>query len=373
MTAAPLAMKRCVLVGAGHAHVEVLRAFAERPSTDVHLSVVSPYSHVPYSGMAPGYIAGKYEFNEVTIDVAALARKAGAELVAARATALDRAARLVRCDNGAVLSYDVASLDVGGRGRQPLALGPAPPTILPVKPVEPFIAALDAVLGDVHGADIAIVGAGFSGVELAAAIQGRGARVSLITGSSGLAPRGSSAARVVMARRLKARGVLLIEGARAVGAEYGAVILADGRRVAARAVILTIGVGPPAFIEALDLPKDAHGFLALSATLQSQADARIFAAGDCAGVNYPGTDTPIAKAGVYAVRQGPILARNIRAALEGRPLRPYRPQRNFLAILTFWPDGAIALRNGFALDGAWVDRWKTSIDKKFMAKYSASE
>lgn len=373
MTAAPANGRRsCVLIGAGHAHVEVLRDFGERPPADVALTVVSPYVRVPYSGMAPGYIAGKYRFDEATIDAEALARKAGATLIASRAVSIDREARLVHCENGATAPYDIASIDIGGRGRQPLAVGPDAPMLLPVKPVEPFIAALDALLADAKDAEIALVGAGFSGIELAAAIAGRGARATLITGESGIAPRAPSVARRAVAKRLARRGVRLIEGARAVAAERGAVVLADGRRVAARAVILTIGVGPPAFIEGLDLPKDAHGFLALAATLQSQGDARIFAAGDSAGITYPGTDELVQKAGVFAVRQGPVLARNLRAALEGASLAPYHPQKDFLAILTFWPDGAVALRNGLAVEGRWVDRWKTSIDKKFMAKYSVS-
>ena len=114
-----------------------------------------------------------------------------------------------------------------------------------------------------------------------------------------------------------------------------------------------------------DRPCDDQGFLRVNDTLQSPADARVFAAGDCAA--FPG-DLP--KAGVYAVRQAKILVRNLAAAAQGQPLEPYRPQRRFLSLLSAGGRDAVGSRGGGpALAGGWVWRWKDRLDRDFMDKF----
>jgi len=53
-------MKRLVLIGGGHSHVEVLRRFGRNPAAGTELTLVSPNPDAPYSGMLPGWIAGHY-------------------------------------------------------------------------------------------------------------------------------------------------------------------------------------------------------------------------------------------------------------------------------------------------------------------------
>jgi selenide,water dikinase len=110
---------------------------------------------------------------------------------------------------------------------------------------------------------------------------------------------------------------------------------------------------------------DAQGFLAVTDTLQSVADERVFGAGDIATqLNHPRP-----KAGVYAVRQGPVLAHNLRAALLGKPLRQHRPQQRFLSLVSLGDRQATAERGPFSASGRWLWRWKDSIDRKFMARF----
>jgi selenide, water dikinase len=99
-------------------------------------------------------------------------------------------------------------------------------------------------------------------------------------------------------------------------------------------------------------------------------DDSIFAAGDCATM----TDDPRPRAGVFAVRQGPVLARNLMAAALGKPLETYRPQGDFLTILRSGKGRAIAGRGRFlALEGRWVWRWKDRIDRNFMALFQVAD
>ena len=92
----------------------------------------------------------------------------------------------------------------------------------------------------------------------------------------------------------------------------------------------------------------------------------IFATGDCASLV---TDPRLPKAGVYAVRQGPVLAHNLKAHAAGRPLRAYRPQRDFLSLLNLGDGRAIAVKWGFSAEGGWAWRLKDAIDRRFVRRY----
>jgi len=88
-------MKRLVLLGGGHSHVEVLRRFGSEPVTDVELVLVSPYPDSPYSGMLPGWIAGHYTRDECHIDLARLTRFANCRFVRSACNGINPEARLV--------------------------------------------------------------------------------------------------------------------------------------------------------------------------------------------------------------------------------------------------------------------------------------
>jgi len=99
--------------------------------------------------------------------------------------------------------------------------------------------------------------------------------------------------------------------------------------------------------------------------LQSTSHPQVFGAGDCV------TDTkrPRAKAGVFAVRAAPLLAANLRAALQGAPLKPFAPPRNYLALVSAGERRAVGIWNGFSFQGRWAWRWKDRIDRRFVARY----
>jgi len=86
-----------VLVGGGHAHVHVLKSFGMRPMPSVRVTLISRDVETPYSGMLPGYVAGRYAFSECHIDLGRLARFAGARLIRDEAIGLDRVGHFVLC------------------------------------------------------------------------------------------------------------------------------------------------------------------------------------------------------------------------------------------------------------------------------------
>ncbi|MCA9511631.1 MAG: FAD-dependent oxidoreductase, partial [Myxococcales bacterium] len=131
-------------------------------------------------------------------------------------------------------------------------------------------------------------------------------------------------------------------------------------------VVWATGAAAHPFVAESALPAaalDERGFARIGATLEVAGCDGLFAVGDCASL--PGT----AKAGVYAVRQGPVLADNLRAAHRGEPLARYAPQRDFLRLLNLGDGTAIAAKWGLAARGALAMRLKDRIDRGFMRRY----
>jgi selenide,water dikinase len=364
-------LRRLVLVGGGHSHVEVLQRFARAPWPGVRLTLVSPARHMPYSGMLPGLIAGLYRFEDAHIDLAPLARRAGAEFIEAEAESLETGRRLLVLSNGRGVPYDALSLNTGSRpelGRIPGARRHG----IPVKPVERFLRAWEALRERARsqGLRIAVVGAGAAGVEVVLAMQyaleGRG-EFFLVSDTPAILPAHSARARRLLERILRERGIRVQTGRAVEAAVPGELRLAGGGAIAAEAVIWTVGAAPPPWLARSGLATDPRGFVAVDEYLRSLSHPEVFAAGDSATL----LASPSPKSGVYAVRQGPLLAANLARALAGKPLAPFRPQRRALALISAGGRYAVASYGPLALGGRWVWHWKDWIDRRFMRRYAA--
>lgn len=363
-------MKRLVLAGGGHAHVEVLRRLALAPEAGVETVLVSPVDHAGYSGMLPGYIAGRYRYNECHIDLRRLAAWAGCRFESRPAAALECSQREIRFADGATLPYDLLSIDIGS---QPPAAPGVAEHALPVKPLPRFIAGIDKIAAMQDGPRIAVVGGGAAGVEvclaLRARLSGTSPRLLLLTSDDDILPGHNRMARALVNRRLRQFGVGLRAGTRVCAVSAEGLTLDQGEVIGAEAVIWATGAAPPPSLRSSGLATDAAGFVEVNRFLQSVSHAEVFAAGDAASM----AGEPRPKSGVYAVRQGPPLAMNLVNALRGHPLVAYRPQKRTLALIATGDGTAVLSWGVFALQGEWVWRWKDRIDRKFMAKYRAPD
>jgi pyridine nucleotide-disulfide oxidoreductase family protein len=361
-------LKRLVLLGAGHAHVHVLHALAQQALAAAHVTLVSPYPRQIYSGMVPGLVAGHYAVDDCAISLAPLVQRARVDFVEAQALAVDATARTVTLSNGAALGYDVLSLDTG-----PLmdrdAIAGAREHGLFLRPIEAFVRLWVALLAlaQQRGLCVVVVGGGAAGVEVAMALQhrlGALAHVSLVTGGTPPLPMHPPRAQALALRSLRRMGIAVFEDT-CVEITASHVHLGCGARLACDAPVLAIGTSAPRWLADSGLERDARGFIATGATLQSGSHPEVFAAGDVASR----TDAPHHKSGVYAVRAGPPLALNLRRFVAGGALEPYRPQRRSLNLLACGGRRAIASWGDFALQGRWVWRWKDRIDRAFVARY----
>jgi selenide,water dikinase len=365
--------KDLVLVGGGHAHVHVLKSFGMRPIEGVRVTLIAREVETPYSGMLPGYVAGRYTFAACHIDLGRLARFAGARLIHDEAVGIDRSARHILTRGHPPIRYDIVSLDIGSAPRSAEVPGAAEYTV-PVKPIAHFAARWEALLARAAATGsprLAVVGGGAGGVELALAAHhrlrllcGAAPEVTLVTGGP-LLPSHNRHVRARFERLFARRSIALATQTRIVRVEPGMLIGADGRRIAFDEALWVTDAGAAAWLSDTGLPLTEDGFIAIDETLRSPADPLVFAAGDVATM----PAHPREKAGVYAVRQGPPLAENLRRALAGRNLRHAAPQRRGLALIGDGEGSAIASRGPLAAEGRWLWRLKDWIDRRWMRRY----
>ena len=360
-------VKDLVLIGGGHAHALVLRMWAMQPLAGVRVTVINPGPVAPYTGMLPGHIAGHYSRDEIMIDLVRLARFAGARVILDRVIGLDRNTRQVILQNRPPLSYDVASLDIGIGSDLPQVAGYDAHGIA-AKPLGDYAERWASfVARDLPSPQVVVIGAGVGGVELALAsayrLGGRG-KVTLVQRGASALPLIGRGARKVLLQHLAQAGVALITGAEPVAIEADAVLLKDGRRLASDFTLAVAGGRAQDWLAQIGVDTH-HGFVTVGPTLQS-SDPAIFAAGDCAHLGF----APRPKAGVYAVREAPVLLANLRAALSGGRMRRYAPQRDYLKLISTGGRGAVADKWGLPLDGGWLWQWKDRIDRTFMQKFA---
>jgi selenide, water dikinase len=369
-------LKRLLLLGGGHSHVEVLRQLGVRPVTGVDITLVSPVRLAPYSGMLPGLIAGHYKHHECHIDLERLARFAGARFLRTLSREVDPARREVVLAEGVMIRYDVLSIDVGSTSAIAGVQGAAENAVA-ARPVETLLQAWNALI-ERAGANglglLAVVGGGAAAVELVLAMQYRLAqlfernsvRFVLVTDTDRLLIGHNPKVHSAFKHILSERQIEMHFASRIARVEPNVLVTVTGQRIAADAIVWATGPGPSPRLSETGLALDAAGFIAVNEHLQSISSPAVFAAGDCAtigGYAYP-------KSGVYAVRQGPPLAANLRRSLAGAPLVAYRPQRRALALISTGDKYAVASYGPLTFESAWVWRWKDYIDRRFMAKYN---
>jgi selenide,water dikinase len=358
-----------VLVGGGHTHALILRMWAMKPLPGARLTLINPGPVAPYTGMLPGLIAGHYRRDEIMIDLIRLARFAGARVVLDRAIGLDTAARHVILQDRPPLAYDVVSLDVGIGSDLPEVPGFTGHAVA-ARPLDDYAAAWQVfVARRLAYPRVVIIGGGIGGVELALAtahrLRAEGAKpvVTLVERNAAVLPGIGAGARLGLIGQLQTAGVQVICGEAPLRFGADQVALSNGQVLGCDFALSASGGRPQGWLAETGLALD-QGFVAVGPTLQT-SDPMVFAAGDCAHMVH----APRPKAGVFAVRQAPVLFHNLRAALSGDRLRRYRPQRDYLKLISTGGKSAVADKFALRAGGPWLWWLKDRIDRKFMAMF----
>ena len=354
-----------VLIGGGHTHALVLRMWGMNPLPGVRVTVVNPGPTAPYSGMLPGFVAGHYSRDDLDIDLVRLARFAGARLIVGAADGIDRIAKTVSVPGRPPIAYDVLSVDVGITSDMPQLPGFTDHAV-PAKPLGKFASCWESYRSTAQHPQIAIIGGGVAGAELAMAmahaLRDRSPKVTLLDRGTVLSALGDTA-RDKMRGALETQGVKIVENAEVVEVIQDGVLLADGQRIPSDFTIGAAGAKAHDWIAGTDL--DLHdGYITVGPDLRSN-DPDIFAVGDCAHLGFD----PRPKAGVYAVRQAPVLFENLRAVLSGGKQTTYKPQKDYLKLISLGAKSALAEKFGTVMQGPLLWQLKDHIDRKFMRQF----
>ncbi|MEM7456497.1 MAG: selenide, water dikinase SelD, partial [Planctomycetota bacterium] len=319
---------------------------------------------------------------EMEIDLVRLANSAGARLILDEVVSLDPANQQLIFKNRPPLRYDALSIGIGSRPSFNGVNVSDDANLLAVKPMQTFLTRLREKLAALESRDkprkILVVGGGLGSIEIAFCMKHRlksdpdwtgpiqgNAEVELITGSERIGAGLLKGTQDRVAKQLSQRGIALHTGRRVASIDAQGLVMTDGSRIDGDLVIWVTSAVPPALVENLNLETDEAGFISTRPTLQSLTSERVFSVGDTGTM----IDSPTAKAGVFAVRQGPVLWENIQRLLDGRSLEPYVPQRGFLKLINTGDDRAVAEYAGRSFYGGWCWKLKDRIDVKFMKMY----
>ena len=359
-----------VFLGGGHAQIAAIKSFAMNPVPGLRLTIVTANIRTPYSGMLPAYVEGVWDDDDLHIDLAHLAQFSGARLIVAPCSGIDADGHKLLFDDRPPLHFDILSINIGGQPDLGAIEGAAD-HVIPVKPIAEFQKAFDDLLAAGLPKRLAVIGGGAAGCELALALNkrwrdhGASPEMTLYSRSTRLMPQMAPRASHLMFAALLDSGIKIQLGRAIEKIDAGQIRFSDSTSETFDACFLVSAVRPPRWLSTTSLALDDSGFIAVHPTLQSKSHANIFAAGDVATIS----GSPRPRAGVFAVRAGPVLAKNLRKYLHGHALKRWSAQRRYLAIIGTADNGAIASWGQFGVKADGLLALKYWIDRRFMAKY----
>ena len=309
--------KHLVLVGTGHAHLTTLANLRELLDLGAKVSVISPSKHHYYSGMGPGMLSGMFLPREARFKVKKMSETQGARFILDKAVNVNPHENQIILESGKVIEYDLASFNVGskisGKG-----LANEEENVIPVKPVENLYHAREKILimSEKKELSFAIIGGGAAGTEITGNLHAflketdvNGA-ISLISDEP-LLSKYPKTVRKYAKDSLQERGVRIMEDVKVSSVGETKLQLEDGTSMRYDLIFLATGVRPsPLFKESgMEVGESISesGALCVNSCLQSMKYPNIFGGGDC--IHF--VPRPLDKVGVYAVRENPVIFKNL--------------------------------------------------------------
>ncbi|NTV57653.1 MAG: FAD-dependent oxidoreductase [Deltaproteobacteria bacterium] len=367
--------KHLVLVGGGHAHLTVLVNLAKYIERGHRVTLIGPSPYHYYSGMGPGLLSRIYRPQEVRFHVKKTAEDRGATFIEDRVVRINPAERTLHLHSGNQVSYDIVSFNTGSDVPLNGVVSEDRENIVPVKPVFNLLKVQRFIVPALkeRPMNLVVVGGGPAGLEVTANLwrlvnqNGGNATIKLIAGRKLLGDLPEKVRTLALAS-LTGRGITVIEGKRIKEVTGKEIRMADGASLPFDVAFMALGVQPSRIFRDSGIATGPDGGLLVNSFLQSVAHPEMFGGGDCVSF----ADRPLAKVGVYAVRQNPILFHNLLAALEGREMKIFMPQKDYMLIFNMGNGRGILWKKNFVYEGRLAFLLKDYIDRKFMKKFQVA-
>ncbi len=346
-----------ILAGCGYgtiASIQALHGLAR-------VIAINPYPYQVNSGMTTRLLSGRFSPEMVQIPLLPHFQEMGVHYLQGKVTQVfpDRKQLQVDTDQELqLLSYDIVLLNVG---RQVADHGvPGVEHAFTVRPMQQLVQARHQIESCWQRAGkgettsglltFTVVGGGFSGVELMGELYDLCQNLSQQTGVpltsarlilvSSREPGVETSARFsqLVQKSLEKLGVELLYPARATQITPTSVTVqsqnhSDPLKIDCQTTLWCAGLQVPAWLGESGLPTGPDGSVRVDPCLRVQGYDSILAMGDCAYFERASGE-PLPKVGVYAVRAGPVAAKNLAHLVKGEPLQPFEPQKTVFISVT---------------------------------------
>ena len=388
----PSSTKSLVLVGGGHANIQVIKSLSTLSSkikSKLNIILVDKYDSSTYSGMIPGCVSKLYKPHEACIPFQPIANYAGIQFI--QDEVIDIQSNYIQLlKSKKRIDFDCLSLDLGSTVRGINEIPGVKEHTIPTRPINNLISRIEeaeiVMKNNKHQHySLVVVGGGFAGIEMALTLRNRwkdhfpSLEVTLINADTQLLSSESLSCRNFMNQRLKENNINILNSTLVSKITEDGIEIRNKndlpengqQKLSYTHCIWATGAAPHTnltntLLQSSILSLDPKGWIKVHSTFQSTSYPNIFAAGDCCSMHqYPNTP----KAGVYAVRAGPILHQNILSYIfhqDSELLQSYKPQSDFLKLINIGDGTAIGFRFNLYFYGKWVMALKDYIDRTFI-------
>lgn len=366
-------MRRLVLVGGGHAHLNVIKSFRSFPREDLEIILISESEKQYYSGMVSGLLEGYYTEEEMSIDLPVFCENNDATFIRHRVDQFDPKSRVVYLEKGETIRYDYISFNIGSQtdvGR--LVLNENSYLVKPlywIRDLRDRVIDICQIKSSDEVVHILVIGTGAAGVEVGLAAKnlilsaGKNGKVTFI-GSRERALHNFSPKAYKLLSELCKEDVW-INNTYVEGVYEESVVLNTGEEIRYDLLVFSTGVRSSDLFKVSGMLCDQDGFMVVNDQLQSLEYPNIFGAGDCIRIDrYMGLE----KNGVYAIRQSEILAENLKNIIGGSVLKSFNPQKKYLAILALKENLGLLIYGNIVRGGKLAFLVKKFIDTSYMKK-----
>ena len=359
-----------VLVGGGHANIQVLRELCMKNYQGLHTILVSKEYHATYSGMTPGFFFNKFSQQEIDIDLQRLCFNAGATFIKDEVIDLNLQQNEIKLLKYPSIYFDILSLNTGSISNYQNLNIESFSNCINVKPISDLVKKLPEIDNIVSKENccVSIIGSGIAAYEISFSLKQRyldKVKINII-GDKHLSEKNiNKQTKRKLNQIARDMGIELIEGrVKQIKSDY--LVLSNNENIKSNLNLLSTGADISPWITKTELLKNESGFVAVNKYLQSVNFENIFVTGDIADIE----GFQRSKSGVMAVRQGQILKKNIFLKIQNKSMVKFKAQKNWLYLIGTYHNKAILNYHSISIHSSWCWYLKVLIDKKFIKKFS---